>query len=157
MTLFEHLPHPRTRQHLLPTGNALPIIDPPTHERVASRSERAGLKITALVGTMACALVFTVIALVSLPAALSSGSTVVIVGWIAQTFLQLVLLSIIMVGQNVQAKASDARAEATFVDAEAVLHECLELQRHLHAQDKLLLAHETSQRQPETSQRQPEG
>ncbi len=36
------------------------------------------------------------------------------VQWIAQTFLQLVLLSVIMVGQNVLQQASDKRAEADF-------------------------------------------
>ena len=72
---------------------------------------RLAVGITRVVGTMPAAYVFAALALVSLPAALASRSTVVIVGWIAQTFLQLVLLPIIIVGQNVQAKASDARAE----------------------------------------------
>ena len=49
---------------------------------------------------------------ISLPAAIQSGSAIVIIGWIAQTFLQLVLLPIIIVGQNVQAAASDARAQS---------------------------------------------
>ena len=49
-------------------------------------------------------------ALVSLYAALSSGNLITIVAWIAQTFLQLVLLPIIIVGQNIQATASDARS-----------------------------------------------
>ena len=56
----------------------------------------------------------------------------------AQTFLQLVLLSIIMVGQNVQAAAADKRAEATFNDASATLHEVAHVQGHLAAQDELL-------------------
>ena len=49
---------------------------------------------------MWAAYLFAGIALLSLPAALRSGETLVIVDWIAQTFLQLVLLSIIMVGQQ---------------------------------------------------------
>jgi hypothetical protein len=57
---------------------------------------------------------------------------------VAQTFLQLVLLSIIMVGQNVQAAAADKRAEATFHDASATLHEMAHVQGHLAAQDELL-------------------
>jgi hypothetical protein len=61
---------------------------------------------------MWCAYVFAVIALISLPAALQSRSPIIIVAWVAQTFLQLVLLPIIIVGQNVQAAASDARAES---------------------------------------------
>ena len=52
---------------------------------------------------MWCAYLFAIIALISLPNAIKSGDTLVIVSWIAQTFLQLVLLSIIMVGQNVSA------------------------------------------------------
>ena len=58
--------------------------------------------------------------------------------WIAQTFLQLVLLPIIIVGQNVQAAAADARAEATYEDAAAVLEEAKQIQAHLAAQDAAL-------------------
>ena len=70
---------------------------------------------------MACAYVFAAIALISLPAAITSGQVIVIVAWIAQTFLQLVLLSIIMVGQSVQSAASDARAAKAFEDTETIL------------------------------------
>jgi hypothetical protein len=65
-------------------------------------------------------------------------SAVTLVSWISQTFLQLVLLSIIIVGQNVLAAASDKRAESTYEDAEAVLHEAREIQQHLLDQDKAL-------------------
>jgi hypothetical protein len=58
------------------------------------------------------AYIFAAIALISLPAALASGQVIIIVAWIAQTFLQLVLLPIIIVGQNVIQAANDARAEA---------------------------------------------
>ena len=77
--------------------------------------------ITRTVGTMACAYVFAIIALISLPSALNSGQVIVIVAWVAQTFLQLVLLSIIMVGQSVQSAASDARAAKEFSDTEIIL------------------------------------
>ncbi len=73
---------------------------------------RLAVGITKVVGSMWCAYVFALLALVSLPAAIQSKSPIVIVAWIAQTFLQLVLLPIIIVGQNVQAAASDARAES---------------------------------------------
>lgn len=82
---------------------------------------KLALVITRTVGTMACAYVFAVIALISLPAAINSGQVIVIVAWIAQTFLQLVLLSIIMVGQTVQSAASDARAAKEFADTETIL------------------------------------
>lgn len=61
-------------------------------------------KITSGVATMWCAYLFAAIALISLPKAIRSGDTIIIVSWVAQTFLQLVLLSIIMVGQKVQSK-----------------------------------------------------
>ena len=82
---------------------------------------KVALVITRSVGTMACAYLFAAIALISLPAALSSGQVIIIVAWIAQTFLQLVLLSIIMVGQTVQSAASDARAANEFADTETIL------------------------------------
>jgi hypothetical protein len=97
---------------------------------------RIGLFITQRVGSMWAAYLFAALALISLPSALSSGSSIVIVSWVAQTFLQLVLLPIIIVGQNIQAAASDTRAEETYKDAEAVLHECVQIQAHLGAQDR---------------------
>ena len=61
-------------------------------------------KITSGVATMWCAYLFAAIAFISLPKAIQSGDSITIISWIAQTFLQLVLLSIIMVGQKVQSK-----------------------------------------------------
>jgi hypothetical protein len=68
--------------------------------------EAAGGRITKVVGTMWCAIAFALIALVSLPGALATGNVVTIISWIAQTFLQLVLLSVIMVGQDLQSRAT---------------------------------------------------
>ncbi|HEX7404606.1 MAG TPA: hypothetical protein VF307_01625 [Candidatus Nanopelagicaceae bacterium] len=76
-------------------------------------NKNLGAKITSVVGTMWCAYAFAAIALISLPNAIKSGDTVVIIGWIAQTFLQLVLLSIIMVGQSVQAESVEQKINET--------------------------------------------
>jgi len=81
---------------------------------------KLALVITRSVGTMACAYLFAALALVSLPDAIKAGRPAII-SWIAQTFLQLVLLSIIMVGQRVQSSASDARAAKEFTDTETIL------------------------------------
>ena len=70
------------------------------------------VRITKIVGTMYCAYVFTLIALVALPTAIQSGQATVLVNWISSNFLQLVLLPIIIVGQNVISAAQDKRAEA---------------------------------------------
>lgn len=96
------------------------------------------VKVTNGIGTVWCAYAFAALALVSLPSAVGSHSPVVLVSWISQTFLQLVLLSVIIVGQNVLAAAADKRAEATYNDADAVLHEVVKLQEHLLAQDAIL-------------------
>jgi hypothetical protein len=130
-----------------------PVLHPRIEERkklrpikVADLMKRGGgpitrfntwlaVKVTNGVGTMWCAYAFAALALVSLPAAILSGNPVILVSWISQTFLQLVLLSIIIVGQNVLAAASDKRAEATYLDADAVLHTALQIQDHLVAQD----------------------
>src|SRR5216684_3010015 len=78
------------------------------------------VQITNGVATMWCAYAFTILALISLPDAIHAGRGALI-AWIAQTFLQLVLLSIIMVGQKVAAVASDKQAFQTYKDAEALL------------------------------------
>jgi hypothetical protein len=82
--------------------------------------------------------VFAALALVSLPSAIRSHSAVTLVSWVSQTFLQLVLLSVIIVGQNVLASAADKRSEATYNDADAILHEAVKIQEHLLAQDEIL-------------------
>jgi succinate dehydrogenase hydrophobic anchor subunit len=69
-------------------------------------------RITKIVGTMYCAYVFTILAFVALPSAIQQGSPTVLVNWLSSNFLQLVLLPIIIVGQNVISAAQDARAEA---------------------------------------------
>lgn len=112
------------------------VVDMMPHGNPVTRFNTwLAVKVTNAVGTMWCAYVFAGLAIVSLPAAVASRNPVVIVSWISQTFLQLVLLSIIIVGQNVQADASDKRAEATYKDAEAVFHTALQIQEHLAAQD----------------------
>lgn len=139
-TLFEYQPHPHVE--------ARKAAGPPTTHRARTAvhgesalgrlNARIGLKITVIVGTMWCAYLFTLLALVSAPNAFRSGNTLIIVSWIAQTFLQLVLLPIIIVGQNVQAASADARAQATYDDAAAVLDEARRIQAHLKAQDDAL-------------------
>lgn len=106
----------------------------PTDSPVRRFNSWLAIKITSAVGTMWCAYAFALLALISLPDAIHNGRPAII-SWIAQTFLQLVLLSIIIVGQNILSAASDKRSEATFRDADAVLHEALQIEKHLEAQD----------------------
>jgi hypothetical protein len=78
-------------------------------------NSRLAVAITRRVGTMWAAYIFVLIALISFPQALAaflSGDTVTGIAWLSQSFLQLVLLPIILVGQNVISASQDARAEA---------------------------------------------
>jgi len=81
--------------------------------KVNDFNTKLAAKITSGVATMWCAYIFAAIALVSLPAAINSHNLITIVGWIAQTFLQLVLLSIIMVGQNVASASVEQKINET--------------------------------------------
>src|SRR5689334_6593072 len=103
--------------------------------------------ITNIVGTMWCAYAFAGLALISLPAAIRGG-TATLISWIAQTFLQLVLLSIIMVGQRVAAAKSDRQLEQTYRDAEALLKISDEIQMLLKQNTQLTEEIHESVRKP---------
>jgi hypothetical protein len=92
----------------------------PLAKRENKFNDWLAIHITKVVGTMWCAYAFAILALISLPAAIKGG-TATLISWIAQTFLQLVLLSIIMVGQNIAAKKSDRQLEQTYRDSEELL------------------------------------
>lgn len=85
------------------------------------------LKITDSVGSMWAAYIFALLSLMSLPAILVlvsphlrshfpswiiATSVITLIAWVSQNFLQLVLLPVIMVGQNVIQGQQDAKAEA---------------------------------------------
>ena len=81
--------------------------------KVDTFNQKHAAKITSGVATMWCAYAFAAIALVSLPSAIKSHDLITIVSWVAQTFLQLVLLSIIMVGQNVASASVEQKINET--------------------------------------------
>jgi hypothetical protein len=89
-------------------------------DRANGFNAKIAVFLTNLVGSMWCAYVFAGIALLGLRPALKPGGEGII-AWIAQTFLQLVLLSVIMVGQNVQSQASDLRSQHTYDDTVEIL------------------------------------
>lgn len=137
--MFEHEPHPRTKAILSGTARGpVKVFEQFDRSNPAARlNSWLAVKVTKGVGSMWCAYVFGILALLGLPAALKPGGEGLI-AWVAQTFLQLVLLSIIIVGTNIQSAAADKRSQDTYADAEAVLHEALQIQAHLKAQDEAL-------------------
>jgi len=110
----EHIPHPHIELRKIFLEKHHKLRHPTNFNRWLA------VKITNVVGTMWCAYAFACLALISLPQAIHSGTSALI-SWIAQTFLQLVLLSIIMVGQNIAAKKSDRQLEQTYKDSEELL------------------------------------
>jgi len=134
--IYVYTPHP----HIAKRKETRPVakhVQPSSGGAIERVNALLAVKITGAVGTMWCADLFAILALISLPDAVKGG-TPTLIAWIAQTFLQLVLLSIIIVGQKVAGEASDKRALDTYNDAEAVLHEAMQIQAHLAAQDEVL-------------------
>ena len=129
---FEHVPHP----HIAARKKSGP---PKTTDEHVGFNGKFALLLTTTVGTMWCAYAFSVLALVALPSALNGG-LLTMIQWVSQTFIQLVMLSVIMVGQNILGKASDKRAEMTYNDADATFHEAEQIQAHLQAQDEAVNA-----------------
>jgi hypothetical protein len=138
MSTYTHVPHPRTLERLEHKDEIARAADDLNKNAATRFNSWLAVKITNGVGTMWCAYIFAIIALIRLPPALKPGGEGLI-AWIAQTFLQLVLLSIIIVGQNIAAASSDTRSEDTFKDAEAILSESIEIQKHLQSQDEMLI------------------
>ncbi len=138
--IYRYEPHEWTRAKVghLGAGPVRVAEQFPHGTPVARFNAWLAVRVTKGVGTMWCAYAFAALALVGLPAAVRSHSAVEVVSWISQTFLQLVLLSVVIVGQNVLATAADRRSEATSQDADAILHESVKLQEHLLAQDGVL-------------------
>jgi ABC-type nickel/cobalt efflux system permease component RcnA len=136
-SIFAHIPHPHIHHRKKSAPKTAQEHQPEPRHLIARFNAWFAVKVTDAVGTMWCAYAFAALALVSLPDAVRGG-TATLVAWIAQTFIQLVLLSIIIVGQKVASEASDKRAIDTYNDAEAVLHEAVQIQQHLAAQDAFL-------------------
>ena len=132
---FTHKPHPHIEQHRKDGACARTrkaCTGPGLNSRIA-------VALTAGVGTMWCAYAFSLLALMVMPQAIHGG-LLTFVQWVSQTFIQLVMLSVIMVGQAILGQASDKRAEMTYKDAEATFHEAQQIQAHLKEQDDAINA-----------------
>ena len=124
---FQHVTHPHVARHKQ-SG------PPKTTDEHVGINGKIALVLTTAVGTMWCAYAFAALALLVLPQAINGGM-LTLVQWLSQTFIQLVMLSVIMVGQNILGRASDKRADMTYQDAEATFHESEQIQAHLLEQD----------------------
>jgi hypothetical protein len=99
-----------------------------------------GGHVTLRVGTMWMAIGFAALAFVSLPAVIGSHDLIIIVSWVTQSFLQLVLLPVIIVGQNAQGAKTEARDIETH---DAVMAEHAEIKEILAALTLLVVVKST--------------
>lgn len=132
-SIFEYVPHPYVAERRY-SGSS--TSDDPLGP-IQRANAAAARFVTTGVGTMWCAYLFAIFAGLGFPGFLPDSVSKYTL-WGSTVFAQLVLLSVILVGQNEQAEASEARAQATYRDAEVVLHEALQIQEHLIAQDAVL-------------------
>jgi len=114
------VPGPVRHLHFVAAVHPTPARIKAAMDEVDGVNAKIAVLITRVVGSMWCAYAFAIIAFLGLKMALGHGGEGLI-AWIAQTFLQLVLLSVIMVGQAVQSAASDARSEQTYEDTVKIL------------------------------------
>src|SRR6266571_4159851 len=104
---------------------------------------RVAVALTKGVGTMWTAYAFVVLAFIGLFAILGLLNPIVslLVAWASQTFLQLVFLPIILVGQNVLGRKAELQAEEQFRTTMSTYHDIEQVTKHLSAQDAELVRH----------------
>lgn len=134
---------PSPRPHFGHTKSGHPVHrETADYHPAGSRYQRVNKKLAvwlaAHVGSMTCFWTFCVLALLSLPATfvlmqvfsaknlpgwlqffLTFG-WIYLITWICQNFIQLILLPALMVGQQLQNEAADARAAKQFEDVEEI-------------------------------------
>ena len=133
MVLFHHEPH----QHQPRNVNLVH-----EEERAAGGlNETVAIWLTKSVGTMWTAYLFTLIAIVGLFAILGVFNPIIalLVAWASQTLIQLVLLPVIMVGQNVLGRKAELQADEAFKTTMSTYHDIEQIMQHLSAQDAELL------------------
>ncbi len=134
--LFHHEPHP----HVPVNVNAVQKEE----QKEGGFNTLLAVWLTQHVGSMWTAYTFVILAVIGLLAILGylSPTVALLVAWTSQTLIQLVLLPVIMVGQNVLGRKSELLAEEQFKTTMSTYHDIEEIMKHLSAQDSELL-HQT--------------
>ena len=112
---------PHTRHHMSGALALSPAVIRRELEAADSFNAKVAVVLTKVVGTMWCFWLFNAIAFVSLPSAIHQGSPTVLINWVSSNWIQLILLPALMVGQNLQNVAADARADKMFNDTETIV------------------------------------
>jgi uncharacterized membrane protein len=135
VSLLEWSPHPWIERHR---------VQPPPQatDQVVSLNGRIAAWLTRLLGSMWTfyASILTQVAWIVLAEAgvQRSDRYPFLFMTFLSTLAQLIFMVVIMVGQDVLGLAADRRSEQTFLDAEAILHECRRMKARLTAQDRVI-------------------
>ncbi len=108
-------------------------------QETASFNTRFAILLTKGVGTMACAYVFALIAILGFPLLPFGPLATQLVQWTSQTFIQLTMLSVIMVGQAVLGRKAELQAEESYNTTMKVYADIESIMKHLDDQDALIL------------------
>ena len=130
--LFRHEPHqhPHTPQKITITK---------AEQALKGFNMKLAVVITKDLGTMICAYIFAILAIIGFPG--FNATPTQYVQWISQTFIQLVALSVLAVGQQVLSKQSELMAEEQYHTTMNSYHDIEQIMQHLYAQDTELLRH----------------
>ncbi len=104
-----------------------------------SFNQKLAILLTKGVGTMICAYIFAILAIIGYPGFHATATQWV--QWISQTFIQLVMLSVIMVGQSILGRQQELQADEQFHTTMSSYHDIEQIMQHLSAQDAELLRH----------------
>lgn len=131
--LYQHIKH----EHVPRNVNLVHHIE----QETAGVNTKIAVILTRGVGSMWCAYGFVFLALIGLCAILGLLSPLValLVAWTSQTLIQLVLLPVIMVGQNVLGKHQELMADEQFQTTQKTYSDIEQIMQHLDAQDKVIL------------------
>jgi len=129
----------RSRPHVPRNVNV--ILD--AEQAAEGFNTRLAVALTQRTGTMWTAYIFTVLAFIGLFGLLGwlNPFVFLLATWISQQFLQLVLLPVIMVGQNVLGRKAELQADEQFNTTMSTYHDIEQVMLHLCAQDAELLRH----------------
>ena len=132
--LFRHEPH----QHQPRNVNQIHA----TEQAGEGFNTRLAVALTKYTGTMWTAYVFAGIGIGSLVGVFTNSVFLgLLFGSISSYFLQLVLLPIIMTGQNVLGRKAELQADEQFNTTMSTYHDIEQIMQHLSAQDAELLHH----------------
>lgn len=134
-TLFHH----EARPHKPHNVNLLHEAE----QKAEGINTKIAIILTNSVGSMWTAYLFVIIAIIGLLAILQvfNNTVALLVAWASQTLIQLVLLPVIMVGQNVLNRKAELQADEQFRTTMNTYHDIEQIMQHLVAQDTELLRH----------------